>query len=159
MVSVLKEGNKAPDFKLEGTNGSIELGDFKGKRNLVLYFYPKDNTPGCTKEACDFRDHMKEIKKHNAEVIGVSFDSLASHEKFADKFKLSFPLLSDSAKEVAQKYGVYKQKNLYGHKFMGIERSTFVIDKDLKLRKIFRKVSVSKHVNQIIDTLKEIGRP
>ena len=151
----LKEGSKAPDFKLPSSEGGeVSLSDFKGKKNLVLYFYPKDDTPGCTKEACDFRDLRKKFQAVGAEIYGVSFDSIKSHQKFIQKYKLPFPLLSDEDKSVAQKYGVYKEKSFMGRKFMGIERTTFVIDKDSKIRKIFPKVKVEGHAEEVLSIVK-----
>jgi len=153
----LKEGMKAPDFSLPSDQGQkVKLSAFKGVSNVVLFFYPKDNTPGCTQEACDFRDSIKKVKRKDTEVFGISLDSLASHEKFAGKFKLNFPLLSDAKKTVAEKYQVYKEKSLYGRKFMGIERSTFVIDKEGKIQKAFRKVKVTGHVAAVLDALGNI---
>ena len=157
MAEELKEGKTAPDFILPSTGGvPVRLRDFQGKKNIILYFYPKDNTPGCTQEACDFRDSIQKFKKLDAEVLGVSFDTLDSHEKFIGKFKLPFALLSDAEKKIAQKYGVYKEKSLYGRKFMGIERSTFVIDKNLKIRKVYRKVRVEDHIPDVLGILKQL---
>lgn len=155
--SVLKEGRKAPAFALPSTEGkAIRLSDFKGKKNIVLYFYPKDNTPGCTAEACDFRDSLKRIQRKDTVVLGVSPDPVASHEKFREKYGLTFPLLSDEGKEMLRKYGVWKQKSLYGRKFMGVERTTVLIDKEGKIRKVFPKVKVKGHVDEILEALKEI---
>lgn len=156
-MAELKEGDKAPEFSLPSSEGStVSLSDFKGNKNLVLYFYPKDDTPGCTKEACSFRDLRKEFSKLNTEIYGVSFDSLDSHGKFIKKYKLTFPLLSDEDKTVAKKYGVYQQKSFMGKSYMGIERTTFVIDRDLKIRKIFPKVKVDGHVEEVLDTIKSL---
>ena len=120
-------GDKAPSFKLKNQDAKvISLSDLKGKP-VVLYFYPKDDTPGCTKEACNFRDEFPKFGKMKAEIIGVSTDSVESHKKFANKYKLPFNLLSDEKKEVVEKYGVWKEKNMYGKKYMGIERTTFII--------------------------------
>ena len=149
----LKEGAKAPDFKLRADNGrDIRLSDLKG-RHTVLYFYPKDMTPGCTQEACDFRDTYQKIKSAGAEVLGVSFDSIDLHQKFKAVHKLPFPLLSDEDKAIAKKYGVYKQKSMYGRAYMGIERTTFVIGPDLKIKKIFPKVKVTGHVKEILASI------
>ncbi len=153
----LKEGDKAPDFTLPSSDGgNVSLKDFKGKENIVLYFYPKDDTPGCTKEACSFRDQKKLFQAQGAEIFGVSFDSVNSHKRFIAKYKLPFPLLSDEDKTVAQKYGVYKEKSLYGKSFMGIERTTFVIDKDSKIRKIFPKVKVDSHTEEVLGVVKSL---
>jgi peroxiredoxin Q/BCP len=152
-MSELIEGMKAPDFSLPSTEGkSLNLKDFRGQQ-VVLYFYPKDDTPGCTKEACSFRDSLARLKSKGAVVLGVSLDDIPSHDKFREKYNLSFPLLSDQKAEVSSRYGVYKQKNLYGNKFWGIERSTFIIDKDGTIKKIFRKVRVDGHVDEIMPYL------
>src|SRR4051794_33820914 len=133
----LKEGDKAPDFSLESDEGGkVSLKDLKGK-SVVLYFYPKDMTSGCTQQACDFRDSFARVKKAGAVVLGVSKDSLERHEKFRSKYKLPFPLLSDPEGEVCEKYGVWREKSLYGRKFMGIVRTTFVIGPDGKIAKIY----------------------
>lgn len=148
-------GKKAPSFTLMDSKGvEISLNDFKGKK-VVLYFYPKDNTPGCTKEACDFRDSFKDFKKLNTVVIGISPDSIDSHTKFISKYDLPFILLSDDKKEVVRKYEVWKEKRLYGKKYMGVERTTFLIDEEGKIEKIFPKVKVDGHINEIIKSLKE----
>ncbi len=153
----LKEGDKAPDFTLPSSDGgNISLKDFKGKENVVLYFYPKDDTPGCTKEACSFRDQRKLFQAQGAEIFGVSFDSVDSHKKFIGKYKLSFSLLADTDKAVAQKYGVYKQKSFMGKSYMGIERTTFVIDKDSKIRKIFPQVKVDGHTEEVLAAIKSL---
>lgn len=151
---VLQEADPAPDFKLpDATGNKISLKDFKGKKNVVLYFYPKDLTPGCTTEACDFSTHLKQFEKKNAVVIGVSLDDEARHQKFIEKYNLKHILLSDNSKKVSEAYGVYQQKSLYGRKFMGIVRSTFVIDKDGKIKKIFPKVKVAGHWQEVLDCL------
>lgn len=153
----LEEGKLAPDFSLPSTEGKeIRLSEFQGKKNVVLYFYPKDNTPGCTKEACDFRDSLKKINQTHTVVLGVSADSLGSHEKFRKQFSLPFPLLSDEGREVLRKFGVWTQKTFMGKKFMGIERTTVVIDKEGKVRKIFPKVKVDGHSDEVLDTLKAL---
>jgi peroxiredoxin Q/BCP len=153
----LKDLGKAPLFTLpDGDGVKVKIADFRGKKNIVLYFYPKDDTPGCTREACGFRDRFSEIKRLGAVVLGVSFDSSESHRKFAGKWSLPFMLLSDVTKEVARKYGAYKQKSLYGRKFMGIERSTFVIDKHLNIRRAFRKVNVDSHTEEVLEALRVI---
>ena len=152
----LKVGDKAPAFKLKNQDGeTISLSDLKGKP-VVLYFYPKDDTPGCTKEACNFRDEFPKFGKMKAEIIGISTDSVDSHKKFADKYKLPFNLLADEKKEIVEKYDVWKEKNMYGKKYMGIERTTFIIDANGKISKIFPKVKVDDHNKEIMDALKEL---
>lgn len=147
---MLKEGDKAPSFSLPTDDGStISLKDLKGK-SVVLYFYPKDMTPGCTTEACDFRDSAAAFKKRKSVVLGVSRDSVSRHESFRDKYKLNFPLLADEDGEVCKAYGVWKEKSLYGRKFMGIERTTFVIGPDGKIKKIFAKVKVKGHAEAVL---------
>jgi len=151
---MLEEGKKAPQFTLKDQSGkSVALKNFLGKK-VVLYFYPKDDTPGCTKEACNFRDDFKEIKKENAVILGVSADSEARHKKFAEKYKLPFTLLSDENKKVLEKYGVWKEKSMYGRKYMGIVRSTFIIDEKGKLKKIFPKVKVTNHNKEVLESLR-----
>ncbi len=146
----MKEGTKATDFELKDQNGkSHKLSDHKGK-DIILYFYPKDDTPGCTLEACSFRDNYAEFKKKGAVVIGVSVDDEKSHKKFADKYKLPFILLADPEKKVVQKYGVWGEKSFMGKKYMGTTRATFIIDKDFKIKKIFPKVSVPGHTKEIL---------
>ncbi|AAM24779.1 MAG: Peroxiredoxin [Caldanaerobacter subterraneus] len=153
---MVEVGKKAPDFVLPDADGrQVSLSDFLGK-NVVLYFYPKDNTPGCTKEAVAFRDSIKTIEDKNAVVIGISLDDEASHRKFIEKYSLPFVLLSDKEAKVSTEYGVYKEKNMYGKKKMGIERSTFIIDSKGIVRKIFRKVKVDGHVDQVLKALDEI---
>lgn len=153
-VKELKAGDRAPEFRLPSTTGKdITLKEFRGKMNVVLYFYPKDNTPGCTKESCDFRDDLSKFKKKDTFILGVSFDDLASHKSFSKKFKLPFPLLSDEDKKLAKAYGVYKKKSLYGRTYMGIERSTFVIDKKGRLIEAFRKVKVDGHSEEVLEAL------
>lgn len=150
----LKVGDPAPDFRLPSTEGrEVSLKEFQGKKNVVLYFYPKDDTPGCTKESCSFRDEKLKFDKKDAVILGVSFDDLKSHAKFVEKYKLPFTLLSDEDKKVATAYGVYKEKSMYGRTYMGIERSTFVIGKDGKLAQIYRKVSVDGHSEEILKAL------
>ena len=152
----LKVGDTAPDFRLPSTEGrEIALIEFRGKKNVVLYFYPKDDTPGCTKEACSFRDERPKFDKKDAVILGVSFDDLESHKKFAGKYKLPFPLLSDADKKIAEAYGVYKEKSMYGRTYMGIERSTFVIDKDGKIAQVYRKVRVDGHSDEVLGALSE----
>ncbi len=152
-VAGIESGDKAPDFTLKSDTGeSVKLSGLKG-RKVVLYFYPKDDTPGCTKEACSFRDGFKEFEKKGAIVLGVSTDSIVSHQKFKEKFHLNFPLLSDEEKKVVNAYGVWKQKSLYGRKFMGIERTTFVIDEAGKVKKVFPRVKVDGHYDEVLAEL------
>ena len=151
----MKVGQKAPDFSVKDDTGKpTKLSDLKGKK-IVLYFYPKDDTPGCTKEACNFRDGISAIKKLGAVVLGVSADSVESHRKFKNKFDLNFPLLADTDKEIIEAYGVWKEKSMYGRKYMGIERTTFIIGKDGKITHIFPKVKVAEHADEVLEALKE----
>lgn len=151
----LKEGDVAPDFSLSSSLGkSISLKDYRGKK-LILYFYPKDDTPGCTKEACTFRDELKKFEKANAVILGVSSDDLDSHQKFIDKYNLSFPLLSDTDTKVSQTYGTYKLKSMYGKKYWGIVRTTFLIDERGKIEKIFPKVKVEGHSEELLALLQK----
>lgn len=148
--SLLKIGQKAPSFSLKNESGeTLTLKSFAGKK-LVIYFYPKDDTPGCTKESCDFRDHFGRIQKSGAAVIGVSKDSVASHQKFKTKYSLPFTLLSDEEGKMCEAYGVWKEKSMYGRKYMGIERTTFIIDENGKVAKIYPKVSVTGHVDEVM---------
>lgn len=157
-MAKLSEGKPAPDFRLpQSGGGEVRLSDFKGKKNVVVYFYPKDDTPGCTLEACDFRDDFKKIEKAGAVLFGISADTLAAHEKFRKKYKLPFALLSDENREVIKKYGVWKEKSLYGKKYMGIERTTVVINKAGRVTKIFPKVKVQGHSGEVLKALK--GEP
>lgn len=154
MAAELAVGAKAPAFSLWNEAGeSVRLTDFTGKQ-VVLYFYPKDETPGCTKEACGFRDSIAPILKTGSVVLGVSLDGQESHRKFIAKHRLPFSLLSDEDAKVAKAYGVYKQKNMYGKKFWGIERSTFVIDRHGIIKAIFRKVKVDGHAGEVLAALK-----
>ena len=148
-------GRPAPDFSLPSTTGeTISLRQYKGKKTVVLYFYPKDETPGCTREACDFRDHTAEFEKHGVVVLGVSNDDMESHQKFREKHQLPFPLLSDVDASVSKMFGVYKQKNLYGKKYMGIERTTFVIDRTGRIAQIYPKVKVEGHIADVLEFVK-----
>ena len=149
----LKEGDKAPDFTV-ATNGGgkVSLSDFKG-RNVILYFYPKDDTPGCTKEACTFRDHWDDFKKAGAVILGVSTDPVKKHDKFVDKFKLPFPLLADEDKSIVQAYGVWGPKTFMGIKYVGTSRVTFLIGPDGKIKKIWPKVKPAEHAKEILDVL------
>ena len=145
-------GRKAPKFALMGTGGrEITLGDFAGKKNLVLYFYPKDGTPGCTTEACGFRDVHERFEEHDTVVLGVSLDAIDAHEKFSARHGLPFPLLSDSGRRMSEAYGVYGKKSFMGREFFGIHRTTFVIDKKGTIRRIDRKVDVKQHPAEILD--------
>ena len=151
------EGAKAPQFELaDQSGGKVSLRDLVGKKNLILYFYPKDMTPGCTTEACSFRDNIEGIRRLGAQVVGISGDSPASHQKFIDKHALNFPLLADVGNEVGKRYGVYKEKSLYGRKFMGYERTTMVIDKNGVIRKMFPKVKVNGHTAEVLAALKDL---
>lgn len=148
---MLKVGDPAPDFTMEADKGDrVSLGDLRGK-TVVLYFYPKDDTPGCTRESCAFRDHYPTFQNQDVQVFGVSCDSIPSHEKFAAKFDLPFPLLSDPDTSVSTAYGVYKEKTNYGRKYMGVERTTFVIDGAGRISRIFRNVRVDGHVEKVLD--------
>jgi len=148
-------GKLAPAFSLTNDAGKkVSLKDFRGKR-VILYFYPKDDTPGCTTQACAFRDAEANFSKADAVVLGVSKDDVKSHQKFKTKYKLNFPLLADDA-GVTEAYGVWKEKNMYGRKYMGIERSTFLIDEDGKVRAEWRKVSVPGHADEVIKALKSL---
>ncbi len=156
MTLNLKEGDSALDFTLPVSEGEIvSLKALKGK-NVVLYFYPKDNTPGCTLQAKEFRDHMKEFQQLNTEIIGVSKDSLASHDKFSTEHCLPFRIASDQAGEVCEQYGVWQQKSFMGKKYMGIKRSTFLIDKLGVVRKIWPDVSVKGHIEEILNEIKKL---
>lgn len=156
-MAMIEAGKKAPAFKLASSEGGeVSLKDLKGK-TVVLYFYPKDDTPGCTREACEFRDSQAAIKKAGAVVLGVSGDSLETHDKFKTKYKLNFPLLSDAGNVVATKFGAYGKKTLYGRKFMGIIRSTFVIDGEGVVRKVFPKVKVDGHADQVLEAVKAMS--
>ena len=144
------EGKKAPAFTMSTDGGgTVSLKDLKG-RNVVLYFYPKDDTPGCTKEACGFRDAMPDFSKVDAAIIGVSKDSVARHDKFKAKYDLPFTLASDADGTVCEKYGTWVEKSLYGRKYMGIERATFLIDAGGTVRKVWRKVKVAGHVDEVL---------
>ncbi|MBN1301675.1 MAG: thioredoxin-dependent thiol peroxidase [Melioribacteraceae bacterium] len=146
-------GKKAPAFKLPDADGNaVDIKDYNGKK-IILYFYPKDMTSGCTQEACDFQEAFPKFDKIKAVVLGISKDSVQSHKKFAEKFGLKFRLLSDEKSDVCERYGVWKEKSMYGRKYMGIERTTFIIDEDGKIQKIFPRVKVKGHVEEILKEL------
>jgi peroxiredoxin Q/BCP len=152
---MLKEGDKAPDFTTKDQDGNaVKLSDFKGKK-VVLYFYPKDDTPGCTKEACSFRDADAVYNKKGIKVFGVSTDSEKSHQKFISKYQLPFDLLADTEKELVEKYGVWAEKSMYGKKYMGTIRKTFLVGEDGKIAKIFDKVNVSEHADEVLEAFGE----
>ena len=153
----ISAGIPAPEFELlDDSNTPRKLSDYRG-RNVVLYFYPKDDTPGCTKESCDFRDTYTKMTKTGAVILGVSLDGAESHRKFIEKYTLPFSLLSDEEATVSKAYGVYKLKNMYGKKYWGIERSTFVIDQAGVIKAAFRKVKVDGHAEEILAALKDKG--
>jgi peroxiredoxin Q/BCP len=157
MSDWIEEGQKAPAFTLTADDGKkVKLSDFAGKP-VVLYFYPADDTPGCTREACAFRDASAPLKKAGAVVLGVSPDDTASHVKFRDKFKLNFPLLSDTDHKLAEKYGVWREKNMYGKVSMGIQRSTFLIDPAGKVAKVWKRVQVDGHDQKVLEALNELS--
>jgi len=149
-------GDKAPQFALQDTKGrKTRLSDFKG-RKVVLYFYPKDLTPGCTKEACGFRDDLTKFEKKDVAVLGVSADDVNSHQKFTEKHDLNFPLLSDPDHKVAELYGVWQEKNMYGRKSWGIRRTTFIIDEAGKIARVFGRVDTSSHSQDVLEALKSL---
>lgn len=152
---MLDVGKKAPDFSLLNQDEKkISLKDFIGQK-VVLYFYPKDDTSGCTKEACSFSDDLPKFSKIDAVILGVSPDSVKSHKMFSEKYKLKFDLLADDEKKVVEKYGVWKEKSMYGRKYMGVERTTFIIDENGKIKKIFNKVKVDGHNREVLEALKD----
>ncbi len=156
MADWIEEGKKAPAFSLADDAGNkVKLSQFAGSP-VILYFYPKDDTPGCTREACAFRDRKAELKQAGAIVLGVSSDDVASHAKFRDKYELNFPLLADTDHSVAEKYGAWREKNMYGKKSMGIQRSTYLIDSAGKVAKVWKRVSVDGHDNQVLQALQEL---
>ena len=151
---MLQVGKRAPAFNLESDSGKkVSLASLRGKR-VVLYFYPKDDTPGCTQESCDFRDNLSRVEAQGAVVFGVSKDSVGSHQKFKEKFSLPFPLLSDPSYAMLEKYGVWKEKKLYGRSYMGVERTTVILDENGKVAQIFPKVKVMGHVESVIKFLR-----
>jgi thioredoxin-dependent peroxiredoxin len=148
---MIEENEIAPDFTTTNQTGEpIKLSDYRGKR-VVLYFYPKDDTPGCTKEACSFRDADDVYAKKNIKVFGVSTDSEKSHQKFISKYNLPFDLLADTDKEIVNAYGVYGEKSMYGKKYTGINRTTFLIDEHGKIVKVFKKINVSEHASEVLE--------
>lgn len=152
---MLEAGKKAPDFSLYNQDEKkISLKDYFGKK-VILYFYPKDDTSGCTKEACSFRDNIPKFSKTDAVILGISPDSVKSHKKFSEKYKLPFNLLADEEKKVIELYGVWKEKSMYGRKYMGVERTTFIIDGKGKIKMIFNKVKVDGHENEVLGALKD----
>jgi len=163
MSTTIEEQQLAPDFTLPAIgsgdvvkDGHVQLSALKNNV-VVLYFYPKDDTPGCTAEACSFRDANHEMQKRGIVLLGVSADDVASHQKFADKYGLPFPLLADTDTSVSQAYGVYGEKNMYGRKFMGISRVTFLIDKEGVVRKVWRKVKAAEHAEEVLATIDGLG--
>ena len=156
-MAELNVGDKAPAFTLAGSKGeAISLSDLKGK-NVVLYFYPKNNTPGCTLKACDFRDNLAQIQAKDTVVLGVSKDKLSSHEKFIKRFDLNFTLLSDEDCKMIDAYDSWKEKSMFGKKYMGIVRNTFLIDKKGTIKKIWRKVKVMGHVKEVLKAIDELN--
>ncbi len=150
---MLKVGDNAPDFKLQSDSGeTVSLSGHRGKK-VILYFYPKDNTPGCTTEACEFRDRLPDIQSEGAVVLGVSPDGIKSHAKFRDKYQLTFPLLSDPDHAVAEAYGAWGEKKMYGKTYEGILRTTFLIDAKGKVQQIFEKVKAKGHADQVLEAL------
>ena len=156
-MSKVELNRPVPDFTLPAAGDQqLSLSHFQG-RNVVLYFYPKDNTTGCSLEAQDFRDLQAKFKRRNTLIVGVSCDSVKSHDNFRQKYRLRFDLLSDADQKICKRFGVYKQKSLYGRKFMGIERSTFLIDAQGVLRRAWRKVRVKGHAHEVLDAVKALG--
>ncbi len=156
MTKVLEEGSRAPAFSIDGDDGTkISSKDLKGKK-VVLYFYPKDDTPGCTKEAIAFSKDVAKFKRAGAVIVGVSRDTIAKHQKFKDKYDLKIHLASDEAGKVTEKYGVWVEKNMYGRKYMGIERSTFLVDEKGVIRRIWRKVKVADHSEDVLGAVKSL---
>ena len=159
MSDWIEEGKKAPAFRLPSDSGKqVALSDFLGKP-VVVYFYPRDNTPGCTREACAFRDRQAELQALGVQVLGISPDSVESHQKFRDKYQLNFPLLSDSDHKVAEKYGAWREKTMYGKKTMGIQRSTFLIDAQGRVVKIWKKVNVDGHDQEVLAAARQLVSP
>jgi peroxiredoxin Q/BCP len=155
-VAQINVGDQAPDFEtMDDESNRVKLSELRGQR-VVLYFYPKDDTPGCTKEACAFRDRKSELAKLGAKLFGVSPDTVESHAKFRDKHKLNFPLLADPEHKLAEKYGAWREKNMYGRKSMGVQRSTYLIDAAGKIAKVWQRVKVEGHDQQVLDALKAL---
>lgn len=158
-MKILNEGDKAPAFSTKDSDGNtVKLTDFKGTR-LALYFYPRDNTPGCIKEACSFRDEFSQLKKLGLTVVGISGDSEASHQKFIAKFDLPFTLITDEDHTIAKAYGTYGEKKFMGRKFLGIHRTTFLIGANSKIEKIFRNVKAEGHAKQVLDAVRLMKHP
>jgi len=156
MTDWIEEGATAPDFTLKDDQGNdVRLSDFRGKP-VVLYFYPKDDTPGCTREACAFRDRRADLQQRGAVVLGVSPDDVASHGRFRDKYSLNFPLLADDGHRISEQYGAWREKTFMGHKSMGVQRSTFLIDREGKVAKSWKKVNVDGHDEQVLAALGKI---
>jgi len=154
-MAQLKVGMKAPSFEgIDQDGRTVKLNDFTGKK-VVLYFYPKDNTPGCTAEACNLRDNYNTLIKKGFAVVGVSMDNEKSHRNFAGKYSLPFPLIADTSKKILNDYGVWKEKSMYGRKYMGVERTTFIINEKGKIKKIFNKVKVDGHNKEVLEALKD----
>ena len=154
-MRVLKERSVAPNFAAKDANGeTIRLKDLRGEK-VVLYFYPRDDTPGCTKEACSFRDAFAQFKRRNIKILGVSVDSEASHAKFSDKYKLPFTLLADPDHSIADAYGVYGEKKFMGRTYMGVKRITYLIDEKGKIKKVFEKVKPEEHAQEVLDAFEE----
>lgn len=151
---MLRVGDEAPDFSLKSEKGeTISLTQFRERSPVVLYFYPRDNTPGCTKEACAFQNSIEDFRRMGVAVLGISCDSEESHRKFKQSYGLLFPLLSDEDRSVSKAFGVYKEKNMYGRKVMSIERTTFVIDKMGRIAHLFRRVRVTRHVERVLEAI------
>jgi peroxiredoxin Q/BCP len=158
VLDEITEGAKAPQFILPSSaGGNVSLKDFRGKMNVVLYFYPKDMTAGCIREACGFRDLKSEFENAGAVILGVSVDDMESHREFALAYHLDFPLLSDPDAEASTRYGVYVEKGRYGRQFMGIERTTFIIDKAGTIRRIYRNVKVDEHADEVLEFVVSLG--
>ena len=153
---MLKEGQKLPSFRLNNQEGvSVK---FPTKEMTIIYFYPKADTPGCTKESCEFQSNLKKFNKLETSVFGISKDSVQRQSKFAEKYKLKFNLLSDESEKICEKFGVWVNKSMYGRTYKGIERSTFLVGKNGKILKIWRKVKVNNHVEEVLDTIKEFSK-
>ncbi|MFN3603220.1 MAG: thioredoxin-dependent thiol peroxidase [Leptonema sp. (in: bacteria)] len=156
-MNLLKENKKIKNFKVLLDDGSKqELKNLVGKKGIILYFYPKDNTPGCTKEACSFRDHLQELENLGFSVLGVSADSLKSHQNFKNKHNLNFPLIVDENKELCQYFGVWGEKKMYGKTTQGIFRTTFILDTDLKIKKVYPNVKVENHISEILNDIQNL---